>query len=215
MPKRFTETEKWKDKWFRSLQPAEKLLFLYLLDNCNNAGFIEIDEEFFVFQLGVPTDRIKECLKGLSKSCVIIDGWLWIKNFLKHQKNDNLNPANHAHKQIISLINEQSERFKKDKEFRGLLGASEGLLSPIGIGNGIGNSTKTANPTLEEFRLYCKENLSEYNIDVDNIYHGYNENKWVDSRGKVIKNWKQKVRQVWCKPENKKVKESRNWSNSI
>ncbi len=43
MATRFTETNKWKDKWFRSLDPLEKVLFIYLIDNCDNAGFIEID----------------------------------------------------------------------------------------------------------------------------------------------------------------------------
>lgn len=43
MPKRFTATEKWKDLWFKKLKPKYKLLWIYLLDECDNAGLIELD----------------------------------------------------------------------------------------------------------------------------------------------------------------------------
>lgn len=45
MPKRFTATEKWKDIWFKKLEPKNKLLWIYLLDECDNAGLIELDLE--------------------------------------------------------------------------------------------------------------------------------------------------------------------------
>ena len=43
MAYRFTDTNKWHDAWFSSLKPLEKLLFNYLCDNCDIAGFIEIN----------------------------------------------------------------------------------------------------------------------------------------------------------------------------
>jgi len=42
---RFTETEKWADKLFRKWKPETKLLFLFIVDNCDCAGFWEIDLE--------------------------------------------------------------------------------------------------------------------------------------------------------------------------
>lgn len=35
----------------------------------------------------------------------------------------------------------------------------------------------------------------------------YNEAGWKDSRGKQVKNWKQKMIAVWMKPENKEIKD--------
>lgn len=36
--KRFTDAEKWKDPFFEELTPEFKLIYLYLLDDCDNAG---------------------------------------------------------------------------------------------------------------------------------------------------------------------------------
>ena len=36
--KRFTDIEKWKDPFFEELTPEYKLIYLYLLDDCDNAG---------------------------------------------------------------------------------------------------------------------------------------------------------------------------------
>ena len=38
MAKRMTETEKWKDLWFSELTNDAKIVWLYILDDCDNAG---------------------------------------------------------------------------------------------------------------------------------------------------------------------------------
>jgi hypothetical protein len=38
MAKRFTDTEKWKDDWYLSLNNDYRQIWLWLLDNCNHAG---------------------------------------------------------------------------------------------------------------------------------------------------------------------------------
>lgn len=50
--KRFTETDKWKDKWFRQLPAQYKLIWMYLLDNCDNAGVFDADWQLIGFFVG-------------------------------------------------------------------------------------------------------------------------------------------------------------------
>jgi hypothetical protein len=57
-------------------------------------------------------------------------------------------------------------------------------------------------PTLEEFKAYCDK--TGHMLDAENIFNGYAVADWHDSQGKQIKNWEQKVLQVWCRGENKK-----------
>lgn len=50
--KRFTETEKWRDPWFRKLSPAMKCFWSYLTDHCDHAGVWEVDFETASFFVG-------------------------------------------------------------------------------------------------------------------------------------------------------------------
>lgn len=138
--KRFTESGKWDDPWFRGLPGAHKLVFLYLLDRCNNAGFWEEDLDGMAFHTKVEASALQGALKGLERGIQGAAGWYWVRNFLRHQKNDCLNPENPAHRQIIALLLEQSDRFPASKSFIPK-GASKGLLSPIGKGKGKGQGS--------------------------------------------------------------------------
>lgn len=137
MPKRFSETDKWNDEWFAELKPLQKLVFLFMVDRCDNAGFMEINTRINSFLIGITHEQYEGAIKGLSK-CIVISKdrkKLWLKNFLKHQKNLPLNFENNAHKNIIYLIEENKENF--DFSFENL-GANQGLISPIGKGKGKG-----------------------------------------------------------------------------
>ena len=136
---RFTAPEKWHDEWFSNLKTLEKLVFLYLVDRCDNAGFFEINKRIDSFLIGLSEEDFLTTLRSLKKTYIAsTDGRkIWLKNFLFYQKNLPLNPTNNAHKQIISFITSNIKIFDYDFNY---LGANEGLFSPIGniIGKGKG-----------------------------------------------------------------------------
>lgn len=105
--KRFTQTEKWKDGWFRKLKPEMKLLWLYCLDNCDNAGVIELDREMTVFCIGSNIDwtKTEEVFKNRIQSFTGKNGTekKWIPALI-HFQNGNLNPHSPPHRAVINLL---------------------------------------------------------------------------------------------------------------
>lgn len=152
MAKRFTDTDKWSDSWFSSLSINGKLLFMFLCDNCNLAGIIEVNTRIWSAYTSIPIKEIEEALIEIEKCYVQSDDkeCIFIKNFLKHQKNYPINLNNKAHVKIISLYDNYKHKFdNKDindlfniKNIRGVDGGSKGDRSPAGIGIGIGIGNK-------------------------------------------------------------------------
>jgi hypothetical protein len=180
MAYRFTNTDKWNDCWFSSLKALDKLLFMYLCDNCDIAGFIEINIKRWSSDLSVTPKEIKGALKGLQRGLLMshTGDCYYIRNFLKHQKNLPLNEHNKSHVGIIKRFNIYIEKFdiQDINEFikgaskgdqRGFEGASKGDQSPTGIGNGIskgiGNEKKEYLDRLVD--VFVEEYKLNYNID--------------------------------------------------
>lgn len=139
MAYRFTSTDKWGDGWFSNLRPAEKLLFIYLCDNCDIAGFAEINIKRWCSDTGYDKPNIEGALKGLQRGLVFsIDGdCVFLKNFLKHQKNLPLRPdTNPSHRGIVKRFDLYRNKFNITNIEQFIEGASKGLQSPIGNGNG-------------------------------------------------------------------------------
>lgn len=157
MAYRFTNTEKWDDAWFCELEQIQKLLFMYLCDMCDIAGFIEINYKKWAFDLGSSKETLQGALMGLKRGLIFsIDGnYIYIRTFLKHQKNYPLNEKNKSHIGIIRRFNSNLHRFNCENIDEFLEGAYKGLQSPTGNGNGI-PSTK---PTKNRIREFYNEQL--------------------------------------------------------
>jgi hypothetical protein len=150
MSSRFTETEKWKDKWFRSLSVEGKLLWNYLCDNCDMAGFWIIDLEDAALKTGISEKNgrslegaWKELQRGLLE---ITPEEVWVKNFLYHQNNLPLNPNNPCHKGILKIINKHNGMKSSVFSYLAEQGASKGLQSPTSKSKSNGNGKSKEEP---------------------------------------------------------------------
>ena len=107
MSKRFTDSRKWYDPWFRKLSPENKLFWFYLTDTCDHAGFWKVDLEMASFILGhtYTANDILLAFNADAKNRVIaVRNDLWhIPSFIPFQYGD-LKPNNNTHIAIINRL---------------------------------------------------------------------------------------------------------------
>lgn len=90
MSKRFTDTVKWEDKWFRKLPNDMKLFWYYILDKCDIAGIWKFDLELvqYFFKISLTEKEILKYLNTDKKERIIIspdkEEW-FIKDFVQYQ----------------------------------------------------------------------------------------------------------------------------------
>ena len=112
MAKRFTDTEKYKKAFIRTLPGAYKLLWDYLYHDCNHAGVWEKD--FEVAQIRVGTDMAideQKALKlfnlGEDRIILLSGGRKWfIRPFTEFQYGP-LNPENRVHLAVLNLLKKE------------------------------------------------------------------------------------------------------------
>ena len=91
MPKRFTDTEIWKNqRWFRKLSPINKLIFFYIKDQCNHAGIWKIDCSDLIDDLGLEDFSLENFISEMNSDFDKISGNKTYKERVKIIKNNNL-----------------------------------------------------------------------------------------------------------------------------
>ena len=228
MAYRYSDTMKWQDEWFVDLNSTEKLLFIYLCDNCDIAGFCELSYRKISFDLGFTEDKIKGAVKGLNKGVFISNDekCLLVKNFIKHQKNLPINKDNKSHQGILKRSNLYMLKFP-DVELNYQEGyLSIGALQPLqrGTGNNInignGNNIKLSieekqkffKETLYPFTIYAKNQNGIYDKEIIKEFFNYwsepNRSK-TKLRYEMEKTWDLKLRLVrWSSNKFTSGKES-------
>lgn len=104
--KRFTDTEKWKDSWFRKLPSEYKNLWQYITDNCDNAGIWKPDFElasFFIGQTIESTTAINLFNENKKRIKVLENSKWYITDFISFQYGE-LTEKCKPHLQVLSLL---------------------------------------------------------------------------------------------------------------
>ena len=166
---RFTNSNKWDDVWFSQLTLEQKVMFIYLCDTCDIAGFLEVNDRITTLRTGI--EDVRGTISSLSKSIIYNDGYIWIIKFLKHQRNLPIILKNNAHKAILKSFEEHIDKFPnvydhlpisdgeiiKDYLIRGIRGLTPSTpYSPTSKGISNGNVINTDTPQSESHiaRLY-------------------------------------------------------------
>jgi hypothetical protein len=122
MPKRFTDTEKWKKPFIRGLKAPYKLLWLYICDDCDHAGIWQVDIEVAQIRVGESLDE-KTAIESFGDKIIPIEGgskW-YIPSFVEFQYPSGLSQNNKAHVGIIKIL----EKYQNE------IDANKPLISPL------------------------------------------------------------------------------------
>lgn len=130
MAKRFADTEIWKKSWFQKINETQRMLFIYMLGNCDCAGVFEPDEINFSFF--IKTDNLDAEISAINKNKKQIkkleNGRYFIVDYIEFQyfstKVKYLNPKNNAHLGVIKCL------MKNNIDYKKYLAPSEPLVSP-------------------------------------------------------------------------------------
>lgn len=124
MPKRFTDTEKWRKKFIKNLSPEYKLFWFYLLDDCDYAGIWHVDFEIAQIRIGMEIDQ-SEVRKIFKEKIIEFDDnekW-FLPDFIDFQYGE-LNENNRAHASVIRIL-KKYKLYKNKEHISPLEGAKE------------------------------------------------------------------------------------------
>ena len=105
MAKRFTDTEKWKKPFIKKLEAPYKLLWFYILDDCDISGLWQVDLEIAEIRIGHNINH-EEALKVFENKIIVLDGgerW-FIPDFLEFQYGGQLSKNNNIFKSIEKIL---------------------------------------------------------------------------------------------------------------
>jgi len=183
MAKRFTDTDKWKKGFIRNLPAKFKLLWLYILDDCNHAGIWDTDFEVASIRIGSKINE-KEAVKVFAEQIKIFDkGNKWfIPKFIDFQYGT-LNENSRPHQAVIKLLDKYD------------VYNIEGI-SPVDVAGFEGEIKKPVvkrfkKPSLEELELYCTERKNK--VDIQKFFDFYESNGWKVGRNSM-KDWRAAIR---------------------
>lgn len=107
MSKRFTDSEKFRDTWYRKLTPTQKCMWEYMISECNIAGILNFDLDAMSFHIGAKITE-KDLVPFENKIIFIKSDVVFIPSFVIFQNGRKLNTAIGTHRAIIKLLEENN-----------------------------------------------------------------------------------------------------------
>lgn len=166
MAKRFTDTNKWKKQFIKDLDVNYKLLWFYILDDCDYAGIWDVDIDVASLRIGLNINEVTALEKFKDHVFVIEEDKWFIYDFVEFQYGK-LNSLNRAHKAVIN-------RLKKCN----LLSNENALIIPVQapyVGAKDKDKVTVIVKENKEAIADCPNNLSEIITEAKRI--GYNMTK--------------------------------------
>lgn len=103
MAKRFTDSDKWRKPWFRSLPTSARMTWVYLTDNCDHAGVWPAAFDLMTGDLGfeVTRDQLRDWFG--SKILRLNDDKYFLPGFIEFQYGE-LSRSSNPHNSVIKIL---------------------------------------------------------------------------------------------------------------
>lgn len=178
-------------RYNKSLTDKAKLLYSEITSLCNFTGECYANNEYFERLYDLSESTISRIIKQLKK-CGFIDIRYIYKNGTKEIEKRVISIPDNTHKEVVSEMTVGGVRNDKDNN-----------IKKYNIPKGILYKEKSKKrPSLDEIVEYAKlRNLTH--VDCDYFYNYFNDSNWIDSKGREVHSWKQKIL-TWEKREKKK-----------
>ncbi len=177
-------------RYDKNLSANAKLLYGEITALCNEKGYCWAKNDYFAELYGVAVETVSRYIRQLAEN-----GYLRIEykkrgaEITKRLIFLSIDCANYqsSNDEIVNRTND--ENVKENN-------------TSINNTNNIKENIKRKDfipPTLEEIKAYIEE--KKYNVNADTFFNYFDVSNWVDSQGKPVKNWKQKLI-TWSNFEN-------------
>ena len=103
MAKRFIDTNIFRKDFVRGLDAPYKLLWIYILNECDHAGLWDVEMDVAQARLKLPDITEKSALAQFGEKVVVVGNKWFIRDFIEFQYGE-LNPANRAHNSVIQIL---------------------------------------------------------------------------------------------------------------
>lgn len=102
MAKRFTDTEKFNDKWYRNLSLLHKAIWEFILAECNHAGILKFDIDLMSFKIGA-TVTLEDLESFGDRIIFLSEEVLFVPKFITFQYGK-LNPQSKIHCSVLKEL---------------------------------------------------------------------------------------------------------------
>ena len=190
----------WGDAKFNSLSNNSKLLYVYLATSpyINSVGVLSPNTDVIKSQLRFSLDDLRDASKGLlSSNFIVIKKVGGVIYFIVREHFNSLPKSE-------SVIN------KTSKDIEGLPSELQMTLKGMGI-EPSGKILKFVKPTEKEVLEYSMS--KGYKVNANTFIDYYDnqaksrgrEGVWVNSKGKLVRDWRATLKKVWFKDDQKLV----------
>lgn len=182
-------------RYDKKLTDKAKLLYSEITSLCNFTGECYANNEYFEKLYDLSESTISRIIKQLKKN-----GFIDIKYIYK-------NGTKEIEKRIISIPNNPHAEVVSELTPGGVKNDGDNNIKKYNIPKGILYKEKQKKaPTLNEIVEYAKSrNLTH--VDCEYFYNYFNDSDWIDSKGREVRSWKQKIL-TWEKQEKQKEKKN-------